>query len=82
MDEVLQRNEEALAYAVGERVRMLRNFRSLFQEDLAAQCGFSRQYLSAIERGKKLPNLAQLNKIAEVLKCELRVDLLVLKEDF
>jgi transcriptional regulator with XRE-family HTH domain len=70
-----------LALAIGSRVRVLRQQRSLTAERLAYESDLnSKGYLSDIEHGLALPSLETLHKLAEVLEVEI-VDLLTTPED-
>ena len=57
---------------VGLQVRALRRRQGLTQEDLALQIDRSVETLSALERGKTLPTLGVLQRIAAVLRVPLR----------
>lgn len=48
-------------------VKIIRNFRSLTQNDLAKQAGISRPYLTEIETGKKEGSLRAMKSIAQAL---------------
>ena len=67
----------------GERVRELRQKRSLTQRDLGAQVGVEFSYISKIENGKldfgDFPSEGLIHKLAEVLEAD-EYDLLVLAE--
>ena len=54
--------------ALGERIRIARNERCVSQRDLAETVGCTSQYISAIERGKKVPTLETFVAIATALK--------------
>lgn len=53
---------------LGKRVKSARVRRGLTQEGLAETVGVSQNYLSAIERGDKIPRLATFIKIANGLQ--------------
>lgn len=55
------------AKQLGRRNRQLREERSLTQEKLAYECGWSKSYLSEIEAGKKLQSLTALGEFADRL---------------
>ena len=61
---------------VGENVRRIRQSRGLTQEQFADQSGFSQQYLSGLERGRRNPTVVTLFERATVLNVT-PVDLLV-----
>ena len=46
----------------------------LTQEKLAKQLNMSRNYLSDIENGRYNPSIKLLEKIVEVLECEIKVE--------
>ncbi|WP_323794970.1 helix-turn-helix domain-containing protein [Nisaea sp.] len=59
-------------------VRVLREFRSLTQKDLAEAAGISQSYLSEIERGAREGTLSTIKALAKALA----VPLTVLTEDY
>lgn len=61
---------------VGENVRRIRQDRGLTQEQFADQSGFSQQYLSGLERGRRNPTVVTLFELASALDVT-PVDLLV-----
>ena len=60
---------------VGENVRRIRQDRGLTQEQFADLSGFSQQYLSGLERGRRNPTVVTLFELATALKAT-PVDLL------
>ncbi|KNY10072.1 hypothetical protein AKG11_33105 [Shinella sp. SUS2] len=52
---------------VGVRVKTARRLRGMSQADLAAQIERTLDAVSAIERGKSLPNIETLNRLSRVL---------------
>jgi len=56
---------------IGRRVREVRSDRGMSQQELAARCKTSAQYLSQIENGRKQASLQVLVAIAEVLEVSL-----------
>ena len=52
---------------VGRNVRRLRLERGLTQEAFAEKAGFSQQYVSDLERGKKNPSAVTLFELAQGL---------------
>lgn len=52
---------------VGKRIRSVRKECFLTQDELAAQCGCTRNHLSAVETGECKPSLDLIIKIAAVL---------------
>lgn len=52
---------------VGRNFARLRREKGLTQEDLEARSGFSQQYLSGLERGKRNPSIVTLYEIAQAL---------------
>ena len=53
---------------VGENVRRTRKLRGLTQEAFAEKSGFSQQYLSSLENGKRNPSVITLYEIAIALE--------------
>ena len=52
---------------VGRNVARLRREKGLTQEDVAARSGFSQQYLSSLERGRRNPTIITLFELAQAL---------------
>lgn len=52
---------------IQENIKKFRKQQNLTQEKLSELCGISTDYLSEIERGKKVPSLKRLIKIVETL---------------
>lgn len=52
---------------VGRNVARVRRAKGLSQEELAARSGFSQQYLSGLERGKRNPTVVTLYELARAL---------------
>ena len=52
---------------VGENVRQLRMSRGMTQEHLAEVSGFSQQYISDLERGRRNPTVVSLFGLAQAL---------------
>ncbi|OEE69815.1 transcriptional regulator [Enterovibrio norvegicus FF-33] len=59
-------NEELLI-GFGQHVRTLRQKLEISQEELAANCGLDRTYISGIERGKRNVSLINIFRLAEAL---------------
>lgn len=82
----IERGEDiALPEAIWDRlearespVRVLREFRSMTQKELAEAAGISQSYLSEIERGAREGTLSTIKAIAKALA----VPLTVLTEDY
>jgi len=55
---------------VGLNVRRLRQERGLTQEQFAEASGFSQQYISDLERGRRNPTIVSLYELAVPLKVE------------
>ncbi len=51
----------------GAKLRLLRQRRGLSQGELAAMIGVNQTYVGKMERGEKIPNVAMVLKIADVL---------------
>jgi len=56
---------------VGANIRLLREERSLSQEQLGFDAGIDFGYLGKIERGQRNPSLLKLAKIAEAMGVDL-----------
>lgn len=52
---------------VGRNVRRLRMARDLTQEQFAERSGFSQQYISDLERGRRNPTIVSLYELAQAL---------------
>ncbi len=52
---------------VGRNFARLRRESGLTQEDVEARSGFSQQYLSGLERGKRNPTVITLYELAQAL---------------
>ena len=52
---------------VGRNVRRLRMERQLTQEQFAVRSGFSQQYISDLERGRRNPTIVSLYELAQAL---------------
>ncbi|MCK0122449.1 helix-turn-helix domain-containing protein [Loktanella sp. F6476L] len=52
---------------VGENVARIRRDKGLTQEQLEARSGFSQQYLSGLERGRRNPTIITLYELSLVL---------------
>jgi transcriptional regulator with XRE-family HTH domain len=55
---------------IGGRISKLRSARGLTQDQLAAQTGFTKGYVSKIENSKVIPPIGTLVKIAQVLETD------------
>lgn len=56
---------------VGPAFRLLREQRSLSQEQLALNAGLDRTYVSGIERSRRNPSLKSMQRVAEELSVSL-----------
>jgi len=52
---------------VGRNVRRLRMERQMTQEQFAERSGFSQQYISDLERGRRNPTIVSLYELAQAL---------------
>ncbi|WP_379554190.1 helix-turn-helix domain-containing protein [Qipengyuania sp. DGS5-3] len=52
---------------VGDNCARIRKQRGLTQEQLAEKSGFSQQYVSDLERGKRNPTIVTIYEIAQAL---------------
>ena len=62
---------EAVARALGKRIRSLRKGRGWSQEHLADEANMHRTYMWGIERGVRNPSLRHLVQIADALEVSL-----------
>lgn len=53
---------------VGRNFARLRRVKGLTQEEVEARSGFSQQYLSSLERGRRNPTVITLFELAQVLE--------------
>jgi len=53
---------------VGENVRRTRQTRGLTQEQFADASGFSQQYISSLESGRRNPTIITIYELAQALK--------------
>lgn len=61
---------------VGRNVRRLRLASGMTQEQFAERSGFSQQYISDLERGRRNPTIVSLFELAQALGAK-PVDLLI-----
>jgi transcriptional regulator with XRE-family HTH domain len=52
---------------VGRNLARIRNAKGLTQEALAAKSGFSQQYLSGLEQGRRNPTIVTIYELAQAL---------------
>jgi transcriptional regulator with XRE-family HTH domain len=52
---------------VGNNVKRIRQARGLTQEQFAERSGFSQQYLSTLERGRRNPSIVTIYELASAL---------------
>lgn len=52
---------------VGRNLERIRRARGLTQEQLEARSGFSQQYLSGLERGRRNPTVVTVYELAQAL---------------
>ncbi len=64
---------------LGVNVRKLRLAAGLTQEQLAAEAGMERSYVSDLERGTRNPSVTALGRLAEALEVE--PHMLLLRQD-
>lgn len=55
---------------LGENVRRYRKLKSMTQEQLAAEAGMERSYVSDLERGTRNPSVLALGRLADALGLE------------
>lgn len=61
---------------VGRNIARIRHEKRLTQEEVEARSGFSQQYLSGLERGKRNPTVMTLYELAQALEVS-HVDLVM-----
>ena len=59
------------AKRMGERIRKLRSYEHMTQEQLAEEAGLSVAHVGNVERGVKTPSLAALYSICAALGCKM-----------
>lgn len=57
---------------IGKKVKNLRLDNDISQEKLAEYVGMSREHISCIERGKNLPTIETLYKLAEYFEIDIK----------
>lgn len=57
---------------VGQNFARIRHQKGLTQEDIEARSGFSQQYLSGLERGKRNPTIITLYELAQAIGVDIR----------
>lgn len=57
---------------IGRKVKRLRLEKEISQEKLAEFVGMSREHISCIERGKNLPTVDTLYKLAEYFETDIK----------
>ena len=57
---------------IGRKVKSLRLDNGISQEKLAEYVGMSREHISCIERGKNLPTIETLYKLAEYFEIDIK----------
>jgi transcriptional regulator with XRE-family HTH domain len=63
----VSKRADAVAKALGRRIRQLRNNKGWSQEYLADEAGMHRTYLWGIEQGVRNPSIRHLAQIADAL---------------
>ena len=65
-------DEQAFLESLGDRLRELRQARSLTQAQLARQCGLHRTFIGSVERGQRNVSVLNLRLIARALRVPLK----------
>ena len=65
--ERVKKSADAVAKALGRRIRELRKTKGWSQEYLADEAGMHRTYMWGIEQGVRNPSVRHLSKIADAL---------------
>jgi transcriptional regulator with XRE-family HTH domain len=60
-------SESALQLLFGEVIRTRRTTQGLSQEELADQAGLHRTYIGLVERGKRMPSIEMVRRLALAL---------------
>jgi len=63
---------DTLAQSVGNSIAARRRLLDLTQQEVADRAGVSQKYISALERGERIPNLDTLDQIAGALGVPIR----------
>ena len=63
---------DTLAQSVGNSIAARRRLLDLTQQEVADRAGVSQKYISALERGERIPNLDTLDQIAGALGVPVR----------
>lgn len=66
-----------LVQLLGKNVRRYRKEKGMTQEELAVAASMERSYVSDIERGTRNPSVAALGRLAEALKIEAHLLLVI-----
>lgn len=66
------RKNAKLPKVLGKRIQKLRKSVNLTQEELAEKVNVSRAYIGYIEQARNTPSLELLEKIAKVLRIDIR----------
>ncbi len=61
-----------MRHLVGRNFGRLRREKGLTQEQVAERSGFSQQYISGLERGRRNPTLVTLYELAQALGVDFR----------
>ncbi|MCQ4088495.1 helix-turn-helix domain-containing protein [Saccharibacillus sp. JS10] len=54
-----------LKVKIGQRIKTLRNYNKITQEDLALRTGLDRTYINSVENGRRNISIETLEKIAK-----------------
>lgn len=65
---------------VGRNVARIRREKGLTQEEVSIRSGFSQQYLSSLERGRRNPTIITLYELAQALEVS-HVELVATDQD-
>lgn len=57
-----------MRHLVGKNFARIRREKGLTQEEVEARSGFSQQYLSSLERGRRNPTVITLYELAQALE--------------
>lgn len=58
---------------LGKQIQAARRFRKMTQQQLADECGVTRQFITHIETERAVPSIHTLQRITTVLGCRLAI---------
>lgn len=58
---------------LGKQIQAARRFRKMTQQQLAEECGVTRQFITHIETERANPSIRMLQRITTILGCRLAI---------